>query len=726
MLDKRTTYAFAAIATILLAFIYFAERGTLSTGDVARRSGHVLTHFVRDQVTQVSLVRGSERPIVLEREPQENEDDLVSWRISAPVHANADDDAVDGFVGALEWLMVDRTLQGIDAADRRRYGLDHPRFVVRFRVSSEEVTLRVGREAPQEQGVYVAVDGEDRAYVVGGDFVESIDHDVSFFRDKNVFPDDFYAGDARTIRIAGQGRGIALRKVGSIWTVERPERGWANSGIPDSILRMVREARASRFIDERVDRLGRYGLDHPWRDVRIERPSGARGQRRGRLRIGAPCGDHPNERYALSSDRGPVMCIASSELSALEFETANVRETRFLPVAVESIERIDLARGGRTLSVHREDEEWKLEIDGEERAADGASVTEWIGQLRDLRALGFDAFAEGAHGIGSPQATLTVHGSEDESETRFALGETAEDGAWARRGDESALVRFDASLASLLEIDPLRFRDRALVRAEAGDAREITVRRGETEERAVRGDAGAWRMSAPIEADADRVVVRELARNIAELRAERFVSAHASDDHGLASPRAVATVRFAPEEGEARTVTLRIGAETESGAYAQLEGDDAVFEISRAAVDGIATSLLSLDLLTVEEDTIARVQIDRDGETVADLRREGTAWTLASGDAPDADRTRALFDRIGTLRASGVVSYGTPDPGLGLDPPAVRYTIVRTEGADPVHLDLGAQQGEGDDAYVPVRRSDIDATYRLRADLAAVLLTYEP
>src|SRR5690606_28902201 len=107
---------------------------------------------------------------------------IADFLLAAPVDSRADQEADGSFLGALEWLMATRTLEGIGDEDRQRYGLADPRFVVRFRVAGEQVALRVGGEAPEGQGVYVGVEGDDRAYVVGADFIESIDHDLSHFR----------------------------------------------------------------------------------------------------------------------------------------------------------------------------------------------------------------------------------------------------------------------------------------------------------------------------------------------------------------------------------------------------------------------------------------------------------------------------------------------------------------------------------------------------------------
>src|SRR5690606_16489882 len=115
-------------------------------------------------------------------------------------------------------------------------------------------------------------------------------------------------------------------------------------------------------------------------------------------------------------------------------------------------------------------------------------------------------------------------------------------------------------------------RARDLVDEAAADARAITLVRGGVEERAVRADGGDWRLEAPIQAEADRVIVREVVRQIAELRAERFVAERAAAEHGLSAPRLTASVRFQASdesEDEATTVTLRVGAPADDGgAYA--------------------------------------------------------------------------------------------------------------------------------------------------------------
>jgi len=729
-MNKRITIGLAIVNAALLAFILIYERGTLSTGETAGRSGQVLRTFIRDRVERVELVRGDEPAIafVRERDPEAEDDELGEWVIREPIAVAADADAVDSLLSELEWLGATRTLEGISDADRESFGLTDPRFVVRYTVIESTYALRVGGEAPTGNGVYVAVDGEDTAYVVSSDLVEALDHDVDHFRNKELF-DGFYTTRVERVRIDD----VLFEKEDDIWRVREPIRGWANVGLVDRLMAVTRELNATRFIAEEADDPSQYGLDAPWHELTvIRRAEEGVDFREARLRVGAPCAEHDGERYARAGDDGPVVCVNVSDVEDLVVDPGRLREQRLLALGEEAVESFVLTRDGARLEVEREEDSWKLftgpEDDrGEATRVEDDAVAEWTAALRDSGATAFETLDD-PRGTDSPWLRIVIERRSDRAPIELAFGDRDADGVWVRRGDEDAVVRFDASLVEDVDVGPLRFRARDLFEAEAADVSRITLdtaARG-VEERAVRGSGGTWRLEAPVEAEADRVVVSAIGRQLSGLRAERFVAASPSPEHGLSRPTATIAATFTPDPeagGEPSSVTVRIGAETDGGAFAQLTGDDAVFVLSSDRVDALTRALVSLDALTVDADTLESLRLERGEEAIA-LVREGTTWLVEGGAAPDEERTRALMDRLGTLRALGVAEYGE-----GAFTPQVRVVATRratVEGDRVVTLDLGDPVGEGDDAYLPVRRSGLDVVYRVRPDMVRSILGYAP
>ncbi|MCC6877183.1 MAG: DUF4340 domain-containing protein [Sandaracinaceae bacterium] len=712
-MSKRTALILASIAAALLVAILATEIGSLSSTELRERRGRVLSSFVRRHVTRVSVQRADEPVIVLERS-REEQDELGTWRLTAPVRAAADEDAVDGLLGALEWLQPERTLQNIGAEDRRRFGLEEPRFVVGFHAADREVSIRVGGEDPRGQGVYVLAEEPSTAYIVGRDFVEAIDHDASHFRSKELFA-GVRTSDAERVVVTGGEARVELARVEGVWSARAPVAGLASSTIVDGLLRVPGAVEAARFEAESPRELARYGLEPPWRELVIERPASATGERRARLRVGAVCGEHAEERYAIAGDGGPVVCVAASDVSALDVDTERLRELRPITTPDDAVERVEVARAGHRLELRREEAEWRVVVDGgAPQAADPTAVSAWLGELRRARAEGFDPLPAS---LPEATATLTIHRAEDGGEEVLRIVGDVEGGVSARRGEEGALARFPAALDALVQASALRFRDRALLTEEAGQARSLRVVASGAEQRAIRDAQGTWQLEAPLASEADRVGVRELIAAIASLRAERFAGEQAQPEHGLSEPAVRLEVRFEPAEGQdggPYTRTLRVGAATEGGAFAQLDDRSDVFVIASSVVDLARRPLLSLDLLAIPTESITALRLER-GDRVTELTRQGDAWT-AGGQRADGERVRALFDRIATLRASSVRSYGGR-----VEAPAVRLRITRREG-DPITLELGAAEGDA----VPAHRDGIDALFVVRADVLRTFESFEP
>ena len=127
--------------------------------------------------------------------------------------------------------------------------------------------------------------------------------------------------------------------------------------------------------------------------------------------------------------------------------------------------------------------------------------------------------------------------------------------------------------------------------------------------------------------------------------------------------------------------------------------------------------------MTVDTDELESLRFER-GDAAFTLTREGTQWQTEEGAPPDAARLRAMTDRLSTLRARGVESYGESVGAVALRIVATRRPTV--EGDRTVTLELGAPSGEGEDALVLARRDGLGVVFELPAQLARTLLEYQP
>jgi hypothetical protein len=312
------------------------------------------------------------------------------------------------------------------------------------------------------------------------------------------------------------------------------------------------------------------------------------------------------------------------------------------------------------------------------------------------------------------------------------------------------LVRFALASEELLLPRETRFRDRQLVRDAEANARSFRVeRRGVTEEVVRAGSE--WRVTAPLDAPADRVVTRDIVRAIASLRAVRFVDTTSASEHGLEHPRVVLTAHFegplptgeASEEDEGhaheheheeepegepappRDIVLRIGNATESGAFAQLGTDPAVFVIPTELVDDLNEPLISRDSLAIETSEIETLAIIRGGERL-ELRRVENGWSTDSGPADQA-RTTLILDRLASLRAVGTSAYSTPANELGFQSPTLVIHAERRDGSQAYDLRIGSPGAATDEnGWYYARNGALDVTFRLGTSVVRAFLEYQP
>jgi hypothetical protein len=247
---------------------------------------------------------------------------------------------------------------------------------------------------------------------------------------------------------------------------------------------------------------------------------------------------------------------------------------------------------------------------------------------------------------------------------------------------------------------------------------------------------------SPTETRADATVVGDLVRSVASLRAERFVDGPARPEHGLARPRFTLRVRFegaARDSADAgaeagardagaprpRDYTIVIGAETEDGSFARLEGEDqAVFVVADELYESLGGPLVDRDLFAVQEDGVQGLVIER-GTDRLEIRRGDDGWRLGGEAAPEGS-VEGVVTRLAVVRATEAVAFGAPAAELGLSPPRLRATIELDDEDDEtpasIVLLLGAEYAHGEERLVYGRREDVDATLGLPIEAVEPLL----
>ena len=358
-MKKRTTLILAGIVAVLAVFILVWERHQVTSGETSDREGRLLPTFVRDRVRRLEITHAGKK-IVLERPEPPESGEMVDWRLKTPRDVEADDDAVDAVMGALEWLDARRTVGEVSDADRRRFGLDRPRVRVSYTLSGGTTgTLVVGAAASGE-GVYVQAGDDGIVHVVGQDLFEALDHDANHYRNKRIA--EVRASKVKTIVLGGSAGERRLDRRNGVWTLAGQNGGRANTAQVEEMLRALESLDATRFVadtsgTERQD-LARYGLTPGRATARIE----IEGSPTVNLRVGAPCEGHTDDEiYVMREGSGVVACTAKSLLDTLGHTTESLRDRRLLTATPEDSAWIEVGSGATRVKVVKGAGGWHLD-----------------------------------------------------------------------------------------------------------------------------------------------------------------------------------------------------------------------------------------------------------------------------------------------------------------------------------------------------------------------------
>jgi len=238
-----------------------------------------------------------------------------------------------------------------------------------------------------------------------------------------------------------------------------------------------------------------------------------------------------------------------------------------------------------------------------------------------------------------------------------------------------------------------------------------------------RGEAGEWRLSAPVAARADADAVDDLLRGLDNSKIAAFVDEDPGEEtldrHGLATPMVTAVLTIGDDRAEKRLTVAGERGVRESGRLARDASRTPVFRIDSTLVEKLQVSVFDLrdkEPMGFNKDGITRVELIGTGGSFVAEKDTADVWSIVDPEAVAAKTwvLRGFLSDVERLEVAEFVRDGVGDAGLaefGLDEPAIRVDLF---AGDERALSMAVGSAPGERAYV--MRADESSVYAIDRD----------
>lgn len=644
-----------------------------------------------------------------------------TWTVKKPFDAPAHKPLADFLANSLAAPEC-TGYKDLDAKDLSVYGLDNPTLTVEVSTKdNKQYSLLIGKVTDPGQKSRYARKKENAAVFilpeVPGNLTEKKALDLL---------------DPALVRIAtpAELEAVESKQAEKQWLLVRQGNTWQMQNTPagafspdlmvlnnyQELWSSLRADRWAAYGEEATKDLQKYGLDKPETTLTIKvraKPNDPEVVEHT-VQVGGLVPDEKGARYVRLIDRPGVAVVSGETARRMTQDHVAFVNRDMLDLTPARITKLTRKKGMETLELIKEDGLWLITKPGDEDA-DSVVMEAMTGRLARLRAERVAAYPPGnltEYGLDTPEAEWHLElGTQKKTLKVGKLADEQTGERFAITDDGKAVYVLPGDVSKELLASPLYFRDRTLVRLRDADRMELEHDRRKATFARV---AGTWKLTAPLETEANQLALDDFLNVVAKLRADDFVAEKPTPEQlksfGLDPP----ALRWRLYRGDQLELDLLVGKQEADGIrrHAKLAQSDMVFLLDQGTTEKVLAEYRKREVWSPSLDA-AQIESVRFGypEKPFTLEKAGTGWRVAGQPDVTIDESK-VNDLLGTLAGLKVKRFAQDrdaDPKLyGLSPPALELEATTREGKYAIHL--GGQEGGSGHRYARLAdptRSDV-------------------
>jgi hypothetical protein len=529
---------------------------------------------------------------------------------------------------------------------------------------------------------------------------------------------------------------------GSSLALERDKDSWRVQGgatpftgdkeVLDNLLKVLSNLRAEKFAAYGPQaNLAEFGLDKPTATISIVTTSAGQNPKADKkstasaehkVLLGKSADKDSGARYARLDNSPGIAVLSGPEVVELTRPYLDYVDRNLFQFDTAAVTGLEIKSDKAELVMAKREDGWHLVKPASFRA-DDPTVDQLLEQLSHLRAKGVAAYPAKdlkEFGLDKPDSVVTVRLGNKTNVLNIgkAAEKTLQQGPFssshfAQVNGSNVVAMLDGAMAGRLTTEPLKFRDRMIARF--ADADKAILERGSRKVTFAKVD-GTWKITAPLQAEAEQTDLEDFVNALARLRAESLQEERPTDlkKYGLDKP--TAHWRFLLGDQDVLDLVvgdLAVGNARDPGStrFAKLAKGDLVFtlnpDLSKKVLEEYRNRTIWTGLDSAQVDRISYGY----AQTPFILEKSDNNWHIAekSTAAIKSEKVSETLDALSRLKAERYVVDQNADWKLyGLEPPQLALDIQSPTGKKTLHL--GRAEGTSKKYYARVvepNRSDV-------------------
>ncbi len=526
-------------------------------------------------------------------------DGTGNWRLTKPIQVDADGEKVKQ---VLEDILNKRIKQTLEVPALTQYGLDNtPSITLSLWTNgtTPAATFLIGKKAINFS-VYAKEKSEPHIFLIESSALDDLTKSTTDLRDRSMINFNTETVSGIQLQQKDIGTTIHCEKRGNIWHVVHPIEAKADAEEIETLLSELRALKVSTFEADGADanvptHLEKYGLDTPRIQAQITGIDNTYTLNIGSA-VPADNGTQGQVYVKGTNHQDAIYTVSEDVYNLLNKSVFELRDKRVI-----DFQRIDTIRfeikhdKETTVGTRNYDDTWELQTPAGKIKADADAVSDLIFGVDSLEAT---AFVDGpiknlaSLGLAPPAIAVAFTQRGEEKPAVLLIGNRTQDGSVYVKAEQSEqVVRVRPALIDNIALGAAWLRDKQVLNFHIDDAVRLTFASSGEEPVTCQRLGTNWRITAPVQENANNVEVNAIIYELDDLMAEAFVGGD-SMSVGFEKPNVQLTVELRNQ----KVYTLQIGTADASGRfYARLQHEpDLIFLLNAELVPKLKTTLALL------------------------------------------------------------------------------------------------------------------------------------